>query len=337
MFHPDYRGEPTLASFLPLEVEGLVGGETHRWAVLAELDLEEAMEPIVQFRRQVMTAAASIMLLVSLLALLLSRVFTRPIQELIRGAKKVGEGQVDVKVNVRSDDEFGQLADAFNSMTTSLKSKSELIEQKVSENEELLLNILPSVAIQRHKQGEKQFSENFADVTVMFAEIEGLSELSVDQSPDLTLAVLNELVVAFDETAERFGVEKVKTVGESYMAVCGLSVQRPDHTNRMVEFAKELLRIVRRFDTERAAGLRLDIAINCGPVVGGVVGQNKFIYDLWGETVHIAKAIQSYGARHTIQVTDEVRDRLGDLQEFEASRQVEIPGRSGVTVWSVKA
>ncbi|MFO0890792.1 MAG: adenylate/guanylate cyclase domain-containing protein [Isosphaeraceae bacterium] len=336
IFQNDYRGVPTLASFLPLEIQGLIHGESKRWGVVAKMDLDEAMEPIVRFRRRVLSTAVIIMLLVTLLALLLARVFTRPIHALIRGAKRIGRGEVDVKVRVRSRDEFRELADAFNTMSTNLKAKSELIEQKVRENEELLLNILPSVAVQRHKQGEKQFSENFADVTVMFAEIEGLSDLSGDQSADKTMALLNELVVAFDETAERHGVEKVKTVGGSYMAVCGLSVQRPDHTNRVVEFAKDLLRIMRRFDAEREARLNLDIAINCGPVVGGVVGQNKFIYDLWGDTVHIARAIQSSGGKHPIRVTEEVRERLGDLQEFDPCGEVEIPGRGATQVWSVK-
>ena len=173
-------------------------------------------------------------------------------------------------------------------------------------------------------------------MTVLFADLAGLSELA-NQSPDQVMGILHELVVAFDEAAERQGVEKVKTVGESYMAVCGLSVQRPDHTNRMVEFARELLRIVRRFEKDRGLDLRLSIAINSGPVVGGVVGQSKFIYDLWGDTVQIARGMQDQGKANTIQVTQDVHDRLGDLQEFEALGQVEIPARGSLPIWGVKA
>jgi len=337
IFETDYRGVSTISSFRPLEVEGLLGGEKSRWAVIAKIDLDEALEPVYGFRRLVLTTAVVLMLLVTLLAFLLSRIFTRPLKELADGAQRVSEGQVDVKVRVKSADEFHEVAEAFNKMTTSLKAQTERLDQKMRENEELLLNILPSAAARRYKHGEKQVAETFADVTVLFADLAGLSELSASQSPDLVMGILHELVVAFDEAAERHGVEKVKTVGESYMAVCGLSVQWPDHTNRMVEFAKELLRIVRRFEKERGLDLRLSIAINSGPVVGGVVGQSKFMYDLWGDTVQIARGMQVQGKANTIQVTQDVHDRLGDLQEFEALGMVDIPARGSLPVWSVKA
>ena len=337
IFQPDYRGMSTLASFKPLEIEGLLGGEKSRWGVVAKIDLDEALEPVYDFRRRVLTTAVIIMLLVTLLAFLLSRIFTRPLKRLAQGAHRVSEGEVDVKVDVRSEDEFREVAEAFNKMTTSLKAKTEQLDQKIRENEELILNILPSAAARRHREGQKQVSETFADVTVLFANLAGLSHLSATQSPDQVMGILNELVVAFDEAAERHGVEKVKTVGESYMAVCGLSVQRPDHTNRMVEFARELLRIARRFEKDRGLDLRLSIAINSGPVVGGVVGQSKFIYDLWGDTVQIARGMQSQGKANTIQVTEDVHDRLGDIQEFEALGQVEIPSRGSLSIWGVKA
>ena len=150
------------------------------------------------------------------------------------------------------------------------------------------------------------------------------------------MATLNLLVVAFDEAAERHGVEKVKTVGASYMAVCGLSIQRPDHTNRMVEFAKELFRIIRRLAKDRGVSLSLQVAINTGPVVGGVVGTNKFIYDLWGDTVTIARGLKVDGAANAILVTSDVQDRLGDLQDFEPRGDLEIRGKGKFPVWSVK-
>ncbi|MDG3003613.1 adenylate/guanylate cyclase domain-containing protein [Paludisphaera mucosa] len=332
----DYRGVPTLASFTPIELPGLIGGEKNRWAVVAKMDMDEALEPVRRFQRWLITTAVAIVLVVSLLALMFSRIFTRPLRQLTRGARRVSEGQVDVKVKVRSRDEFHELAEAFNRMTSNLKAKNELIDQKVRENEELLLNILPSSAVKRRKEGEKQFSENFADVTVLFARMHGLSETLDGKPADETLGLLNELVIAFDEAAEKHGVEKVKTVGESYMAVCGLSVQRPDHTNRVVEFAKDMLRIVRRFNKDRLPGLTLSIAVNSGPVVGGVVGMNKFIYDLWGDTVVIAQGLIAKGDANSIQVTRDVRDRLGDLQEFEPLGELELSAKGMLPVWRVK-
>ena len=336
IFQNDYRGVPTIASFTPVELENMIGSEKGRWGLVSKMDISEAMAPVYEFRRRVLTSSVVIMLIVTLLALVFSRIFTQPIQKLAAGARKLSEGEADVQVSVSSRDEFRELADAFNQMTRNLKSKNDLIEQKIRENEDLLLNILPSAAAKRHKGGEKQFSDKFADVTVLFADIEGLGEMEEGDTAHNEMATLNLLVVAFDEAAERHGVEKVKTVGASYMAVCGLSIQRPDHTNRMVEFAKELFRIIRRLAKDRGVSLSLQVAINTGPVVGGVVGTNKFIYDLWGDTVTIARGLKVDGAANAILVTSDVQDRLGDLQDFEPRGDLEIRGKGKFPVWSVK-
>src|SRR5262249_19439978 len=136
----------------------------------------------------------------------------------------------------------------------------------IRENEELLLHILPGPAAARFRLGQQEIWESHSDVTVLFAEIVGFSELAEAMPADRAVALLNNLVVAFDEAAERHGVEKVKTIGSSYMAVCGMSVRRMDHSHRMVEFAQELQRIIRRFNQERGTQLSVRIAVNAGPV-----------------------------------------------------------------------
>jgi class 3 adenylate cyclase len=242
---------------------------------------------------------------------------------------------VDVQVPVNSRDEFRELADAFNEMTRSLKAKTEQLEEKARENEELLLNILPAPAAQRLREGDGRFTQTFADVTVLFAELRGFDAVSERLGADKALALCQDLVVAFDEAAERFGVEKVKTVGSSYMAVCGLSVERPDHASRMVEFAQEVVRIVKRFNLERGTELSVETGVNAGPVVGGVVGRSKFIFDLWGETVTVAHALPDPGGA-SIQVTGAVHERLGDLYPFEGPGEAEVKGKGRVPVWSLK-
>ena len=109
------------------------------------------------------------------------------------------------------------------------------------------------------------------------------------------MALLSDIVAACDEAAEQHGVEKVRTIGSSYLAVSGLSVERPDHTARMVQFANDVVRIVKRFNAERGVHLVAEIGINAGPVIGGLVGRRKFIYDLWGDTVKLARGIESDG------------------------------------------
>ena len=146
------------------------------------------------------------------------------------------------------------------------------------------------------------------------------------------LALLGDLIAAFDEAAEKSGIEKVKTTGGSYLAVCGLSVHRPDHARRVIQFAQEMARIVGIFNRDEDAGLSLAVGVNSGPVVGGVVGRRKFLYDLWGDTVTIARKLAS-GEGSAIRVTSPVRDRLGE--QFTFRGPIKTDGKSGAEAWEV--
>jgi class 3 adenylate cyclase len=324
-----YRHKPALISYAPLEIEG------YHWVIVAKMDVDEAFAPVRAFGRRVAVTAAAVTLGVSLLAILLSSLLVRPIERLIDGARRVSAGQVDVQVAVGTHDEFRELADSFNEMTRNLKAQSELAERKTRESESLLLNILPGPAAARLRDGEEQISESHADITVLFADVVGFTELAESVPADRAVGLLNDLVTAFDEAAERHGVEKVRTVGSSYLAVCGLSVQRPDHARRMVEFGQDLLGIVRRFNLERRTNLGARVGINTGPVVGGVVGRTRFIYDLWGVTVNVARRLAE-GEVNTVRVTQAVRDRLSDLYDFDGPLEFAVPGERRRSVWSVR-
>jgi class 3 adenylate cyclase len=279
--------------------------------------------------------ATAITLGVSVLAVLLAALLVRPIKRLTEGARQVSAGNTDVTVDVHTRDEFRELADAFNEMTRSLKAKTELVEKKVKENEELLLSILPGSAAAKMKLGEHQISETYPEVSVLFADVTGFTELADSLPADKAVGLLNDLIDAFDEAAERQGVEKVKTIGSSYMAGCGLSVPRPDHAHRIVEFAQDLLRIVRRFAQERGSNLGVRIGIHVGPVVGGVVGRTRFLYDLWGDTVNVARGMILGGEVNTIRVTDPVHDRLRDTYTFEGPVSLDVGCKARMNVWTV--
>jgi class 3 adenylate cyclase len=148
------------------------------------------------------------------------------------------------------------------------------------------------------------------------------------------MALLSDIVAACDEAAEQQGVEKVRTIGSSYLAVSGLSVERPDHTARMVQFALEVVRIVKRFNAERGVRLAAEIGINAGPVIGGLVGRRKFIYDLWGDTVKLARGIESDG-KMSILVTRPVYDRVRDLVDFGSATSVDVRGMGPVELFSL--
>lgn len=326
----DYRGIPVLSSYSTLQVKGL------DWAILAEMDADEAFAPITEFQKQVLISTAILILVITVLALLLSRLFVKPIQTLITGFRHLSEGNTDVTVSVSSQDEFHDLAVSFNQMVESLSNKTQALELQSQENEQLLSCILPEPVAQRLKSGEEQIADSYANVTVLFADLIGFTDLAEILPASEIVALLNELVRAFDEAAERFGVEKIKTIGSGYMAVCGLSVPRLDHTKRIMDFGIEITRIVQRFNQTHQTALRARVGINSGAVVAGIVGRSKFIYDLWGDTVNIAHRMQTAGEGDTVQVSQSVHDQLGDIYEFDNSREVIISGDNKLPAWLLK-
>ena len=189
---------------------------------------------------------------------------------------------LDVQVDVTPDDEYRELGEAFNEMVRSLRDSREDLDRQVQENERLLQSLLPASAAAQVRGGTSETPQSFADVTVAHINLIGLDVLALELGEDRVMGLLSDVVSGLDEAAEQHGVEKVRTIGASYLAASGLSLERPDHTARMVEFAREAVRIVRRFNAERQTSLGVEIRINAGPVIGGLIGRRKFIYDLWG-------------------------------------------------------
>jgi len=324
----DYRGEETLSAYGPLELNSL------RWAVITEKDIAEVEAPIHQLGRTVLIVASGMALAVALLALMFSHLLTRPLRALTEGALRLGRGETDVKVRVKSRDEFGELGRVFNQMSENIKLQTERLEGQVRENQELLHSILPASAVAQRQEGDEKANREFADVSVLFAEIVGMEELGEKLGEAAALSSLGDLIEAFDEAAEESGIEKVKTIGGSYLAVCGLSVTRPDHVRRIIQFAQQMERIIGVFNRDEKAHLAISIGINSGPVVGGVVGRRKFLYDLWGDTVTIAKKL-SAGNSTAIRVTSQIRERIGDQFNFGASHKIEAEGKAGIEAWEV--
>ena len=204
----------------------------------------------------------------------------------------------------------------------------------MSENERLLLSLLPASGAAQVREGKAEARQAFADVTVAFVNFAGFDSLPPELGEDESMALLSDIVAACDEAAEQHEVEKVRTIGSSYLAVSGLSVERPDHTAHMVQFASEVVRIVKRFNAERGVHLIAEIGINAGPVIGGLVGRRKFIYDLWGDTVKLARGIESDG-KMSILVTRPVFDRVRDLGTFGAATSSHVHGMGQVELFSL--
>jgi class 3 adenylate cyclase len=200
-------------------------------------------------------------------------------------------------------------------------------ERLASENERLLLNILPEPIARRLREGEGLIADRFDDVTLLFADIVEFTQLSASMSPNQLVSVLNETFTVFDQLVDRFGLEKVKTIGDAYMVVGGMPERSEDHADRVAAMAIELTEAIGRIDAAARLGISFRIGINCGPVVAGVIGTKKFIYDVWGDTVNVASRMESLGVPGRIHVSPALRDRLVDRFVFESRGVMEVKGK----------
>jgi class 3 adenylate cyclase len=325
-----YRGIPTLASWGPVRVPGV------NWALIAKIDTSEAFAPIHQLERELMIVGAIALLVVIVTGAWLSRSLLGPLRELTAGVRRFAAGDTDVHVPVRTRDEIGQLCLAFNGMIDDISRKNVEIENKNRENEELLLNVLPAPIANRLRGGEQGIADGFAEVTVAFADLVGFTAMSSEMPPANVVSLLNGLFTRFDDAAHELGIEKIKTVGDAYMAVCGMPVPVPDHAERMVRMAIRMVHITREHAMEHHVEMKLRVGINSGPVVAGVIGKSKYIYDLWGDTVNLASRMESGGMPDTIQVTRSVYEKLKDEFVFESRGSIEVKGKGSVEAWLLK-
>jgi class 3 adenylate cyclase len=235
---------------------------------------------------------------------------------------------------VQSRDEFGDLTVAFNDMSRNLAIKEELLAEQRRENDRLLLSLMPEPVVQRYREGEETIAQDHQNVTVIFADIVGLDELSSELSSDEELSIVNKLVRQFDSAADNLGVERVRTLHNGYLASCGMSVPRLDNVRRTVDFAIEMQHIIDRFNSESGNDLKLRAGIDTGTVSSGLVGRASLAYDMWGGAVNVAYQVQSGSPRPGIYVTSRVYDVMRDSRQFAPAG--EVSGEDGPeAIWQV--
>ncbi len=206
------------------------------------------------------------------------------------------------------------------------------VEQDRSER--LLLNILPAAIARRLKeQPGVVIADAFDAVTVLFADIVGFTVFARARPPAEVVAVLDGLFSRFDELADRHGLEKIKTIGDAYMVVAGVPVQRGDHQAAIAEMALDIRDEVHRFSMDTGIELAVRVGIDSGPVIAGVIGHRKFSYDVWGDTVNMASRMESHGLAAAIQVTGNVMDQLCGTYEFRERGTVEVKGKGPTTTY----
>jgi adenylate cyclase len=205
------------------------------------------------------------------------------------------------------------------------------VEREKSET--LLLNVLPGPIARRLKEEEGVIADAFEEVTVLFADIVDFTPLAERLPPNEVVALLDEVFTAFDRLADGQGLEKIKTIGDAYMVAGGIPVPRPDHAEAVAEMALGMLEEVARCAERFGAPLSVRIGIDTGPVVAGVIGRRKFIYDLWGDPVNTASRMESHGLAGSIQVTRRTHELLQDRYEFEERGTVSIKGKGKMTTY----
>jgi class 3 adenylate cyclase len=203
-------------------------------------------------------------------------------------------------------------------------------------SERLLRNILPGAISARLKENGEAIADGFAEVTVLFADLVGFTELSQKLSPAELVEMLNRTFSAFDDLAEQLGVEKIKTIGDCYMVAAGLPERRADHVEIIARMALGMREALLRINREGGYALRLRIGMHTGPVVAGVIGKRKFIYDLWGDTVNTASRMESSGEPGEIQVTREVKEHLEGRFELEPRGLIQVKGKGEMETYLLK-
>lgn len=206
------------------------------------------------------------------------------------------------------------------------------LEAERARSERLLLNVLPASIAGRLKDGERTIADA-GEATVVFADLAGFTAFARRRDPDRVVALLNEVFTRLDGLADRFGLEKIKTIGDAYMAVAGVPTPRADHAAVAAELALAILETEPTGPGEQAEALAMRVGIDTGPVVAGVIGQHRFSYDLWGDTVNTASRMESTGVSGRIQVTDRVVATLEDRYVFEPRGEMEVKGKGTMRTW----
>ena len=217
---------------------------------------------------------------------------------------------VILRARVSASLERKRLRDLERLRLRELHREKELLQIEQAKSDQLLLNVLPASIARRLKEGEQTIAERYDEVTVLFADLVDFTSLVGSTDPDELVALLNDLFSRFDRIASRQGLEKIKTVGDCYLVVGGLPEPRKDHAEAVADMALEMLIAVEELNRDRGLALSLRIGLSSGPVVAGVIGRQKFAYDLWGATVNIASRMQTSGLPNSIHLSPETAQRL---------------------------
>ncbi len=304
-------GVKVLSSYEPLNIDGL------NWAILAQKSIKEAEAPIRELQNALLVSATILATLITFYAIWIAYSFLSPVNRMVKGVKSVIFKDSREKINLNRDDEFGELADNIDIMIDKLSEQEKNLEEKSKENDALLLNILPEPIVNRVKNGEKHIAERVNNVAVLFSVLRGFDQLALQKEPQESIELLNELINQFDKLNEQFGIEKITTIGDSYMSASGLIQPRLDYARRVCECALKMFDVVENFNAIHASNIQLSIGVDGGEVMSGIVGEYKYVYDIWGEPVNNANRISQEAHPGTLRVSLAIYKQLIDQEKYK--------------------
>jgi class 3 adenylate cyclase len=221
----------------------------------------------------------------------------------------------------------------LNRTSEDLEEAMRQLEIEKGKSERLLLNILPASIADRLKQNEDIIADIFPEVSLLFADIVDFTPMSTQLSPDNLVLMLNGVFSKMDELTEKHKLEKIKTIGDAYMVAGGLPIPRSDHAEAIADMALDIRGIIRQFERPTGEPLSMRIGIHTGPVVAGIIGKKKFIYDMWGDTVNTASRMESNGVKGEIQASTEVYHKLKEAYIFENRGIIDVKGKGKMATY----
>lgn len=317
-----YLGRRELASYAPLS---LPNSDLH-WSIVATRETSEANARVASLTQTLILTTTAMVFVICVAALLVAQIFVRPIRRLQAGAREIAAGNYDVAIPVTSRDEIGELMAAFNDMSRNLQIKEDLLTEQRKENDRLLASLMPEPVARRYRDGEQTIAQEHQDVTVIFADIVGLDEISGKLSGRELVGIVDELIRELDSAAESLGIEPIRTLHNGYLASCGLNFPRLDSVHRTVEFAVEMQDIIARFNSKTGYHLALRAGINTGNVISGLVGRSSIVYDMWGAAVNLAHQTRSSTTQSGIYVTAKVYEVMHDIRRFTPAGTITVGG-----------
>ncbi|MBL8521338.1 MAG: HAMP domain-containing protein [Betaproteobacteria bacterium] len=317
------------------------------WRVFVDTPRTEALEattPVI-VRALLLLAAGLVISVVA--SFYLAKALVRPLGVLAEGAKEIGGGNLDRRIDIRTGDELEELAGQFNAMGSHLKESYSVLEQKVEERtaqlkaaqartQDLLHSILPAdVADELSRTGESKPARH-ESATILFTDFSGFTQAVASIPADRMVAELNELFAAFDDITDRCGVEKIKTIGDAYMAAAGLPKPCADHAQRCVRAALGIAAHIEERNKKSPFKWAIRIGVHSGPVVAGVVGKRKYAFDIWGDTVNLASRLESAGEPGRVNISAYTYDLVQDEFECEYRGKVDAKGKGPIDMYFVK-